>query len=113
MGKKRNAAKPAAQEWEFEDTELSDQEYADRVLVLRKEPIPRKVRLMDVGVKEIRCVYCLRIRPIAEAEEFGDGWICEDCLSDVQARRDTGENAEHGPHSVQRYGKGFSFTFGT
>jgi hypothetical protein len=112
MGKKKNVVKPAAQEWEFEDTEPSDQEYTDRVLVLRKEPIPRKVRLMDAGAKEIRCVCCVRIRPIAGAEEFGDGWICEDCLPDVQARRNTDGSAEHSPHSVQRHGKGLTSTFG-
>jgi hypothetical protein len=111
MGKKRNGVKPEAQEWDSEDAELSDQEYADRVVVLRKEPIPRKVRLMDAGVKEIRCVHCVRIKPLAGAEELGDGWICGDCLSDAQARRNTGGNAESSPHSVQRHGEGF-LTFG-
>jgi len=60
-----------------------DEELRDRTLVLKKEPLPRKVQLLAAGVKEIRCISCLRVRPIAVAEELGEGWICEDCLSDA------------------------------
>jgi hypothetical protein len=84
MGKKKNTGEAAAPEWELEDVELPDQNCVDRVVVLRKEPLSRKTMLMHAGVKEIRCIYCVRIRPIAGAEELGDGWICENCLSEVE-----------------------------
>jgi hypothetical protein len=84
--RKRNASKAAEQEWELDDLEPQDQSHFDRRLVLVKEPLPRKVQLMDAGVKEIRCVACGKVRPIAGAEELGDGWICEHCLSDGPAR---------------------------
>ena len=83
MGNKKDAATAHKQEWELAETELTDQECEDRTLVLGKEPPSRKVQLMAAGVKEIRCICCVRIRPIAVAEEFGEGWICEDCLSDA------------------------------
>ena len=81
MGSKKNAAKGHEEEWEFEEAELPEEERRDRTLVLGKEPLPRKVMLMAVGIKEIRCMCCVRIKPIASAEELGQGWICEDCLS--------------------------------
>ncbi len=56
----------------------------EMVLVLKKEPLPRKERLMHDGVKDVRCICCLRIALIAGAEECGDGWICGDCLSDME-----------------------------
>lgn len=83
MQRKTNTAKQYKEEPRFEEAEPLDQDWQDRTLVLRKEPPPRKMQLMAAGVKEIRCVACIRIRPIAGAEEFGDGWICEDCLSDA------------------------------
>ena len=86
MGAKKSAAAVHEQEWD-DDSGLSDQECLDRTLVLRREPLPRKAQLMSAGVKEIRCVCCVRIRPIAEAEECGEGWICEDCLSDALQKR--------------------------
>ena len=87
MGKKKNAATPVEREYELGDTEASAQQYTDRVVVLKKEPLPRKAMLMNAGVKDVRCVWCLRIKPIATAEELGDGWICEACLSDVEDTR--------------------------
>jgi hypothetical protein len=86
MGKK-NAVERASQEWELEDTEPSDVVCLDRVVELRKEPPSRKMQLMHAGVKEIRCVHCVRVKPIAGAEELGDGWICGDCLCDVEDTR--------------------------
>jgi hypothetical protein len=83
MGNSKNGVKPAVQEWEVEDTEPLEEEFRDRILILRKGPIPRKVQLIAAGVKDIRCVCCVRIKPIASAEELGDGWVCEDCLSDA------------------------------
>ena len=90
MGSKNNAAKGHKEEWEFEETELPDEECQDRTRVLRKEPVPRKVMLIAAGVKEIRCICCVRIRPIEGAEELGEGWICEDCLSDTTEERKCG-----------------------
>jgi hypothetical protein len=89
MGSK-NAAEGHEKEREFEEAELPDDGYQDRTLILRKEPLPRKVMLMATGVKEIRCICCVRIRPIAGAEEFGEGWICEDCLADATEERKCG-----------------------
>jgi hypothetical protein len=87
MGKNKNTVEAAALEWELEDIELPDQKPVDRVLVLTREPPSRKTQLMHAGVEEIRCIYCVRIRPIAGAEELGDGWICEDCLCEVEGTR--------------------------
>jgi len=78
MRNKQNV-EPATDEWEFEGIEPVE---TDRVVVLRKGPPPRKEQLMHAGVKEIRCSCCVRVQPIAEAEEFGEGWICGECLSD-------------------------------
>jgi hypothetical protein len=92
MEKKGGSVKPVEREYELDDAELVDQQYTDRVVVLKKEPLPRKVMLTNTGVKDIRCVWCLRIKPLATAEELGDGWICEACLSDVEHTRRCGGN---------------------
>jgi hypothetical protein len=92
MGRKLNTAKGREEEWAFEEADAADAEYQDRTLVLAKEPLPRKVQLMAAGVKEIRCIRCNRVKPIAGAEELGEGWICEDCLSDA-ADGDTEDKA--------------------
>ena len=63
---------------------LMQEEYADRVVALKKEPLSRKIMLMEAGAKEVRCIWCIRVKPLATAEEVGDGWICEDCLSDIE-----------------------------
>ena len=86
MGRKTHAAK-GHEGGEFEEAEPPDQDCLDRTLVLRKEPVSRKVQLIAAGVKEIRCICCFRIRPIAYAEEFNEGWICEDCLSEATEER--------------------------
>ena len=83
MTNKKSVANIHEEEWDFEETGLPDEVCLDRTLVLRREPLPRKVHLMAAGVKEIRCISCSRIKPIAGAEELGEGWICEDCLSDA------------------------------
>lgn len=82
--KKKNMIEPEEQEWELEDAEPFEPERMEGVLVLKKEPLPRKAKLIEAGVKEVRCIWCMRIKPIATAEELGDGWICEECLSDVE-----------------------------
>jgi hypothetical protein len=83
MTNKKGIANIHEEEWELEETGLPDEVCLDRTLVLRREPLPRKVHLMAAGVREIRCISCGRIKPIAGAEELGEGWICEDCLSDA------------------------------
>ncbi len=60
--------------------EVSDQQQTDRVLVLKKAPPPRKLGLIESGVRHIRCICCVRIKPIASAEDLGEDWICEDCV---------------------------------
>lgn len=67
---------------EPEGAEALDQEFQDRTVVLSKEPLPRKVKLIASGVEEIRCVSCRRVKPIADADEYGEGWICGECLSE-------------------------------
>jgi len=52
-------------------------------LILKKDPPPRKEQLMAHGAREIRCSCCGQIRPIAGAEEFEDGWICEGCFAEA------------------------------
>jgi len=83
MTSKKNSVKNHEEEWELDETELQEEECMDRTLVLRREPLPRKVHLIAAGVKEIRCIACGQIRPIAGAEELGEGWICEECLIDA------------------------------
>jgi hypothetical protein len=85
MMKKKDTIKPEELEWEPEDTER-----LDGILILKKEPLSRKTKLIEAGVKEVRCVWCLRIKPIATAEEIGDGWLCEGCLSDLETTRRCG-----------------------
>jgi hypothetical protein len=82
MEKKKSA--PEFEERELEDIGPVD---SDRVMVLKKEPLPRKVMLMNAGVKEIRCVCCIQIKPIAEAEDLGDSWVCGECLSEAAEKR--------------------------
>ena len=90
MGAKKSAVKGHEEKWEFEEADLPDEECQDRTLVLGKVPRPRKVMLIAAGVKEIRCICCARIRPIAGAEELGEGWICGDCLSEAKQERKCG-----------------------
>jgi len=91
MTNKKSVANIHEEECELEETGLADEEAClDRTLVLRREPLPRKVHLMAAGVKEIRCISCSRVKPIAGAEELGEGWICEDCLSDAAEVRRCG-----------------------
>ncbi len=59
-------------------------ESTDRVVVLEKEPLSRKTMLIEAGAKEVRCTWCIRVKPLATAEEVGDGWLCEDCLSEME-----------------------------
>jgi hypothetical protein len=80
MGRKTSAAEVYEGEWDYEETVPNDVDQ-DRTLVLIRAPISRKVQLMALGVREIRCMCCIRVMPIAGAEELDGGWICEDCLT--------------------------------
>lgn len=82
MAKKSSALKDHDQ-FELEETEAYDQEFQERTLVLRREPLPRKVHLMASGVQQIRCISCMQVKPIAGAEELGEGWVCGDCIAEV------------------------------
>jgi hypothetical protein len=89
--KKTGNKKPNPEtELDIDDIDFTDQQFGDRVLVLQREPVPRKTMLVHAGAQEIRCIWCKRIKPLASAEEIGDGWICEDCLSDMELSRKYG-----------------------
>jgi hypothetical protein len=64
----------------LDDMETFDEECQERTLILKAEPPSRKAQLMAHGVKEMRCICCGQIRPIAGAEDSEDGWICEECV---------------------------------
>ena len=87
MKNRKNVTKAHEDEWDIDEIEVPDEGSLDRTLVLRREPVPRKTHLMAAGVKDIRCICCGQIRPIAGAGDLGEGWICEDCLSDTAERR--------------------------
>jgi len=91
MARTSDAAKGQEEEYAFEEAEITDFTCQDRTLVLKREPMPRKVHLIAAGVREIRCLCCIRIRPIEGAEEAGEGWICGDCMAYVAEERKTGE----------------------
>ncbi len=87
MGNKPDATNRCEEEYEFEEIWAEEEGGGNRTLILRKEPRPRKIQLMNAGVKEIRCFCCMRIKPIAESEECDEGWVCEDCLSDAAGQK--------------------------
>ena len=80
MKRGRNTAEILGNDGGLDDMELSDGECQERTLILKAEPTSRKVQFMARGVKEIRCTCCGQIRPIADAEQSEEGWMCEDCL---------------------------------
>lgn len=89
MKKARNTIKVPLHDEESENLVL-DAGSEDRTLKLNREPPARKGQLMAQGVREIRCLCCIQIRPIAGAEEYSGGWICEDCLSEAMQERKYG-----------------------
>jgi hypothetical protein len=93
MKKGNNAAEVLEMDDEMEELEIPGGEYDDRTLVLKKEIPPRKVQLMAHGVREIRCLCCNQIRPIAGAEEIEEGWICEYCMAEMMAEPKCGGQA--------------------
>jgi hypothetical protein len=81
--RKRNTADIPGKVSEPDDIELSDDECQDRTLVLKAVPRSWKEQLMADGVKEIRCNCCHRIKPLAGAQDFEEGWLCEDCVLEM------------------------------
>jgi hypothetical protein len=83
MKKGRNTAEILDSDDEFGDIELSEGEGRERTLVLKAAPRSRRIQLMAQGAKEIRCIRCHQIKPLAGAEESEEGWFCEDCVPEI------------------------------
>jgi hypothetical protein len=81
MKKGRNAAEILDGDAELDDIEPSEDRWQERTLILKAAPPSRRAQLMAHGAIEIRCVRCGQIRPLANAEECEEGWICKDCVS--------------------------------
>jgi hypothetical protein len=81
--RKRNTAEIPVEVCEPDDIEQSGNENQEGALILKAAPRSWKARLMADGVKEIRCTCCRQIRPLAGAEDFEEGWVCEDCLLEM------------------------------
>ncbi|OPY71534.1 MAG: hypothetical protein A4E63_01489 [Syntrophorhabdus sp. PtaU1.Bin050] len=79
MKKGRNTAEILGSDNELNDIELSESIDQERTLILKTAPRSRRVQLIAQGAKEMRCVCCDQIKPLAGAEESEEGWICEDC----------------------------------
>jgi hypothetical protein len=82
MAKGRNAAEILDSDDEIDGIELSDNQYEVRTLILKAAPPSRRAQLIAHGALEIRCVQCSQIKPLAEAEESEEGWICGDCVTE-------------------------------
>jgi len=83
MKKGRNTAEILGSEDEFDDIELLEEENQERTLILKAAPRSRRIQLMAQGAKEIRCIRCHQIKPLAGAEESEEGWFCEDCVPEM------------------------------
>jgi hypothetical protein len=83
MKKERNTAEILGSDGELDDIELSEGIGQERTLILKAVPRSRRVQLIAQGAKEIRCICCGQIRPLARAEESGEGWVCEDCVPEM------------------------------
>jgi hypothetical protein len=86
MKKGRNTAKILGSDVELDDIELSDGGGQERTLILKAVPRSKRVQLIEQGAKEIRCICCGQIRPLAGAEESEEGWICENCLPEIMQK---------------------------
>ena len=81
MKKGRNTAEVLG-----DDMELSKGgDQVERTLLLKTVPRSRKGELIARGAKEIRCVHCRQIKPLAGAEEYEGRWVCEDCVPEIKA----------------------------
>jgi hypothetical protein len=83
MKKGRNTAEILGRDGEFDDIELLEGGGQERTLILKAVPRSKRVQLIAQGAREIRCISCHQIRPLAGAEESEEGWICEDCLLEM------------------------------
>ena len=83
MKKGRNTAEILGSDDEFDDMELLEDGDHERTLILKAAPPSRRVQLIAHGAREIRCICCYEIRPLAGAEESEEGWICEDCVREI------------------------------
>ena len=80
MKKGRNTAETLSGDDELDDIEVSESGSQERTLILKTVPRSRKGELIARGAKEIRCIRCHQIRPLAGAEESEEGWVCEVCV---------------------------------
>ncbi|HVN24575.1 MAG TPA: hypothetical protein VMT71_11435 [Syntrophorhabdales bacterium] len=80
MKKKENVSEIFDNDDLLDDIELLEGRDHDRTLTLKAEPRSRRVQLLAQGAKLIRCMCCRGIKPLIAADEFQDGWICEDCI---------------------------------
>ena len=83
MKKGRSEAEILGSDGELDDRELLEGGIQKRTLILKTAPRLRRVQLIAQGAQEIRCMWCKQIRPLARAEESEEGWICEDCVSQM------------------------------
>jgi LSD1 subclass zinc finger protein len=89
MKKGKNTAEIIGGDDGFDDIEFFNNEDPERTLVLKAPPRPRRLQLIAQGAKEIRCTCCDQIKPLAYAEEFEEGWICEDCVKMIRKPKQT------------------------
>ena len=92
MKKGRNTAEVLGSDDGLDDIELLEGGGHERTLILKAAPRSRRAQLITQGAKEIRCICCYQIRPLAGAGESEEGWICEDCVPEMmQASKYTGK----------------------
>jgi hypothetical protein len=86
MKKAKNTAEILGTDDELDEIELPEGGSQERLLILKTAPRSRRVQLIAQGAREIRCISCVQIRPLAGAEETEEGWICEDCMPKMTER---------------------------
>ena len=89
MKKAKNTAEILGNDDELDEIELPEGGGQERSLILKTAPRSRRVQLIAQGAREIRCISCVQIRPLAGAEETEEGWICEDCLTEIMQNPNT------------------------
>lgn len=83
MEKGINMAEILGDDGEIDFTKVSESGDQERTLLLKAAPRSRRRELIAKGAKEIRCVCCNQIRPLAGAEDTDVGWVCEDCIPEI------------------------------
>jgi hypothetical protein len=86
MKKAKNTAEIIVSDDELDEIEVLEGGGHERTLILKTAPRSRRVQLIAQGAKEIRCISCVQIRPLAGAEETEEGWVCEDCMPETMKR---------------------------